>query len=115
MSPFWAFVLGVFEDFLSGGPPGVWALSYLAAYAFIDNQRDMLAGLSGLGALTGFAVAAAAACGSAYLIADIYYWRLQPITPVGAELAVTVIEYVFAVFLLSSVHHRFVGPLRSDI
>jgi len=31
MTPFWAFLLGLMEDFLSGGPPGVWAASYLAA------------------------------------------------------------------------------------
>ena len=58
MTPFWVFLLGVLEDFLSGGPPGVWAASFLAAYFLIDRQRDMLAGLSGLGAIIGFAVSA---------------------------------------------------------
>jgi len=114
MSPFWAFALGLLEDFLSGGPPGVWAASYLAAYAFVDNQRDMLAGLSGIGALIGFAVAALTACGSAYFIVDIYHWQIQPLAPVLAELAITVLEYVFAVFVLGSIHRRLVGPLRSD-
>jgi rod shape-determining protein MreD len=114
MTPFWAFALGLLEDFLSGGPPGVWAASYLAAYAFVDNQRDMLAGLSGVGALVGFGVAALTACASAYLIVDIYHWQVQPIAPVMAELAVTVIEYVAAVFVLGAIHRRLVGPLRSD-
>ena len=114
MSPFWAFVLGLLEDFLSGGPPGVWAASYVAAYAFIDNQRDMLAGLSGAGALAGFAVAALVACASAWLVVDLYYWQLQPLAPVLGELAVTVAFYVFFVVLLVSIHHRLVGPLRSD-
>jgi hypothetical protein len=31
-----------------------------------------------------------------------------------AELAMTVFVYVFAVFVLSGIHHRVVGPLRSD-
>jgi len=114
MSPFWAFALGLLEDFLSGGPPGVWAASYVAAYAFIDNQRDMLAGLSGVGAITGFAFAALVACASAWLIVGVYFWQFQPIAPVMGELAVTVIFYVFAVFLLVRIHHRLVGPLRSD-
>ncbi len=56
MSPFWIFVLGVLQDLFSGGPPGVWAASFLATYALIDNQRDVLAGLSGVGAIIGFAV-----------------------------------------------------------
>ncbi len=114
MSPFWAFMLGLLEDFLSGGPPGVWAASYVAAYAFLDNQRDMLAGLSGIGALTGFALSALVACASAYLIVMLYHWRLEPIAPVMAELVTTVLFYVFAVFLLGGIHRRLVGPLRSD-
>ncbi|MEJ0026798.1 MAG: hypothetical protein WDN01_12290 [Rhizomicrobium sp.] len=114
MTPFWAFMLGLLEDFLSGGPPGVWAASYLAAYAFVDNQRDMLAGLSGVGALVGFGVAALTACASAYVIVDIYHWRLQPLAPSMAELAITVIEYTAAVFVLGAIHRRVVGPLRSE-
>ena len=115
MTPFWAFTLGVLEDLLSGGPPGVWAASFLAAYFLIDRQRDMLAGLSGIGAITGFAVAALVACTSAYLIVGAYYWQLPPLAPVMAELAMTVLVYIFAVFVLGGIHRRLVGPLRSDI
>lgn len=114
MSPFWIFVLGVLQDLFSGGPPGVWAASFLAVYALIDNQRDMLAGLSGIGAIIGFAVSALLACACAYFIVAIYYWHLPPLAPVMAELAMTVFVYVFAVFVLGSIHHRLVGPLRSD-
>jgi rod shape-determining protein MreD len=114
MTPFWAFMLGLLEDFLSGGPPGVWAASYVAAYAFIDNQRDTLAGLSGLGALLGFGLAALSACASAYVIVDIYNWHWQPLAPVLGELAMTVFFYMFAVFFLGGIHRRVVGPLRSD-
>ncbi|MEJ0042519.1 MAG: hypothetical protein WDM81_10010 [Rhizomicrobium sp.] len=114
MTPFWVFVLGVLEDLFSGGPPGFWAASFLVAYALIDSQRDMLAGLSGVGAIMGFAFAALAACGSAYLIGAIYYWHLPPLAPMMAELAMTVLVYCFAVFLLGAIHRRLVGPLRSD-
>jgi rod shape-determining protein MreD len=114
MTPFWAFVLGVLEDLLSGGPPGVWAASFLAAYFLIDRQRDMLAGLSGVTAIIAFAVAALTACGSAYFIVCVYEWHILPLAPMMAELAVTVIFYVFAVFLLGGIHRRLVGPLRSD-
>ncbi len=114
MTPFWVFVLGVLEDLLSGGPPGVWAASFLAAYFLIDRQRDMLAGLSGITAIIGFAVSALAACASAYVIVSVYDWQILPLAPVMAELAMTVIAYVFVVFVLGGIHRRFVGPLRSD-
>ena len=114
MTPFWVFMLGVLEDFLSGGPPGVWAASFLAAYFLIDRQRDMLASLSGAGAIVGFAIAALAACGTAYGIVCVYDWQILPLAPVMAELAITVFVYVFAVFVLGGIHRRLVGPLRSD-
>lgn len=114
MTPFWVFVLGVLEDFLSGGPPGVWAASFLAGYFLIDRQRDMLAGLSGIGAIGGFAVAALATCATAYGIVCVYDWQILPFAPVMAELAVTVFVYIFAVALFGVIHRRFVGPYRSD-
>ncbi len=114
MTPFWAFALGVLEDFLSGGPPGVWAASFLAAYFIVDRQRDMLAGLSGIGAIIGFAIAALVASGSAYVIVSLYNWTLLPLAPVMGELAMTVLVYVFAIVVLGGIHRRLVGPLRSD-
>jgi rod shape-determining protein MreD len=114
MSPFWIFVLGVLQDLFSGGPPGVWAASFLATYALIDSQRDALASLSGVSAIVGFAISALLACGCAYFVVTIYYWHFPPLAPVMAELAMTVFVYVFAVFVLGGIHHRFVGPLRSD-
>lgn len=114
MTPFWAFALGVFQDFLSGGPPGVWAASFLAAYFLIDRQRDMLAGLSGIGAIAGFAVAALSACVSAYIIVAFYYWHLPPVAPLLVELVMTVLFYIPAVFVIGVIHRRVVGPYRSD-
>ena len=114
MSPGWAFLIGLTEDILSGGPPGVWAASYVATYAVIDRQRDAFAGLSGLGAILGFATAALVACGSAYIVMDFYHWRLLPIAPVVSEFAMTAVCYVPAVYLLGAAHRHLVGPLRSD-
>jgi rod shape-determining protein MreD len=114
MPPFWAFAIGVLEDLLSGGPPGVWALAFVTTYALVDRQRDMFAGLSGFGALMGFATAAAFACAAAYLTVAAYYWRIPPLAPVMGELAMSVIFYLPAVVVLGFVHRRFVGPMRSD-
>jgi rod shape-determining protein MreD len=114
MTPFWAFVLGILEDLLSGGPAGVWAAAFLAAYFLIDRQRDMLAGLSGIGAVAGFAVASSTACLTAYAIVALYYWHLPPAMPMLLQLAMTVLFYIPVAVMLGSVHRRLVGPYRSD-
>src|ERR1041385_5348572 len=43
------FIVGLAEDLLSGGPPGVWTASFVVSYAFVDRQREAFAGLTGLG------------------------------------------------------------------
>ena len=58
MTPAAAFAIGLLQDMLSGGPPGVWTLSFVVTYAVIERQRDAFAGLSGLAAVLGFATAA---------------------------------------------------------
>ncbi len=114
MPPFWALVIGMLEDLLSGGPPGVWAVAFVATYALLDQQRDMFAGLSGFGAMMGFATAAAFSCATAYLVVAVYYWRIPPLAPVMGELAMSVIFYLPVILFLGFVHRRFVGPMRSD-
>jgi len=114
MSPGWAFVIGVIHDMLSGGPPGIWAASFVATYAVIDRQRDAFAGLSGWGAILGFATAALVACTAQYLIYSLYWWRLMPVSGSIKEFAVTSLLYIPVAFLLAFIHHRFVGPLRSE-
>jgi rod shape-determining protein MreD len=114
MSPVWAFVIGVLQDLMSGGPPGIWAASFIAMYALLDRQRDVFAGLSGWGAVLGFATAALTVCSTAYVILAVYDWGLRPLAPFAMQFAVTVIFYVPAAFVLGFVHRRLVGPLRSD-
>jgi len=114
MPPFWAFAAGVLEDMLSGGPAGVWTVSFIVTYALIDRQRDAFAGLSGFGAILGFATAASLACASAYAVVALYHWHLPPFAPVMGELAMSIVFYVPALVFLGFVHRRLVGPLRSD-
>src|SRR6185437_2699464 len=54
MTPAAAFAIGVLQDVMSGGPPGIWTLSFVIDYAVIQRQRDAFAGLSGLAAVLGF-------------------------------------------------------------
>ena len=114
MTPAAAFAIGMLEDIMSGAPPGVWTLSFVLAYALVSRQRESFAGLAGLGAVLGFAATALATIAAAYAVVSVYYWQLPPLGPVVAQLAMTVAFYIPATFIVSAIHHRVVGPLRSD-
>jgi rod shape-determining protein MreD len=114
MTPAATFAIGLLQDVMAGGPPGVWTLSFVVAYAIIQRQRDAFAGLSGVAAVLGFAAAALVVCATAYLTTTLYYWHAIPLGPVVAELAVTVLFYVPGAFVVGALHRRLVGPLRSD-
>jgi rod shape-determining protein MreD len=51
-----AFGVGLFQDIVSGGPLGVWALAYLVAFAVVAPQREALAGQSAGAVWIGFAL-----------------------------------------------------------
>jgi len=114
MTPGWALLIGVAHDVVSGEPPGIWAASFVAIYAVIDRQRDAFAGLSGFGAILGFATATLAACSAHYLIFSLYRWQFMPVTGSIKEFAVTSLLYIPVVVVLAYVHRHFVGPLRSE-
>ena len=119
MTPAVAFSIGLAEDVLSGGPPGVWTLAFVLTYALVARQRDSFAGLSGLVAVVGFAAAAAFACAIAYIavagLAFLSGMRLPPVTPILGELAMTVIFYAPATLVVGWLHHRLVGASRGDV
>lgn len=114
MTPAATFFIGLAEDILSGGPPGVWTLAFVLTYALIGRQRDSFAGLSGWGAVLGFAAATAFCCATAYITTAIYFWHWPQLAPILAELAMTVLFYVPGVYVVGGLHRRLVGPLRTD-
>jgi rod shape-determining protein MreD len=112
MPPFAVLLVGLMEDLLSGGPPGLWAAGFLAAYALTDRQRETFAGLAGAGALLGFAGAMLLAGATAYVLASIIYVRLPPLAPLLLESVSTVVFYPLVAFSMGWVHRRIVGPMR---
>jgi len=114
MPPFAVFIIGVLQDLLGGGAAGVWTLSFVAAYAIVDRERDSFAGLAGIGAILGFGAAMLSAGAAAYFITAIYYWRMPPVAPIVVEIAVSVIFYIPVALMLGVIHRRLVGPLRGD-
>lgn len=115
MTPTASFAIGLAEDVLSGGPPGIWTLSFVLTYALVARQRDNFASLSGLAAVLGFASAAAFCCGVAWATIGILDWHLAPLSPIVGALVMTVLLYTPIALLVGWLHRRLVGPLRSDI
>ena len=115
MTPATTFAIGIVEDVLSGGAPGLWTLSFVLTYAAVARSRDSFAGLSGLGAVLGFSVAALVACTCAYAITALSFWRLPLPGPIVSELAMTVLFYVPTALVVGWLHHRLVGASRGDI
>jgi rod shape-determining protein MreD len=114
MPPWVALVLGILEDMLSGGQPGVWTAAFVASYALVDQQRESFAGLAGFGAIIGFAAAMFAASATAYVVNDFLYWRVLPVSTLIEQFAITILFYIPGAALLNLIHRRLVGPLRSD-
>jgi rod shape-determining protein MreD len=116
LMPVWAaFLVGVAEDLLCGGPPGIWGAAFVACYAFVDRERDALAGLAGYGAILGFAAAMLVTGGTAYALVALYFVKLPPVAPLIAGFAVNIFWYIPALWLMNAVQRRVIGPLRSDI
>jgi rod shape-determining protein MreD len=112
MPPVVVLLIGFFEDLASGGPPGLWAAGFLAAYALTDRQRETFAGLSGAGALVGFAGAMLLAGATAYGLASVVYLRFAPLPPLLLESVSTVVFYPLIALSMGWVHRRIVGPMR---
>jgi len=113
MTPAAAFAIGILQDILAGSPPGIWTLSFVLTYVLIDRQREGFAGLSGLGAVLGFAAATLVTCTVAYLVMALLY-HAPPLGPMLGELVVTVLFFIPGAFVVGAIHHRLVGAQRHD-
>ena len=107
--PVLVLVIGLFEDLLSGGQPGLWAVGYLVAYAITDRQRDTFAGLAGWGVMIGFSIVMFCTAALVYSAGSLIYWRLAPLQPLLIQAIVTVILYPLMAVILGLIHRRFVG------
>ena len=120
MTPAVALLIGMAEDVLSGGPPGIWTLAFVLTYALVARQRDSFAGLGGLAAVLGFAAAAAFACAVSYFVVAGFAFltpgaRLPPVPPILGELAMTVLFYAPSALAVKWLHHKLVGASRGDV
>jgi len=113
MPPLAVLAIGSLEDLLSGGPPGLWAAGFLAAYVLTDRQRETFAGLTGLGAVVAFAGVMLLAGSTAYGLACVVSMRWAPLPPLLLECVTTVAFYPLVVRPMGWVQRKFVGSLRN--
>jgi rod shape-determining protein MreD len=112
MPPYVVLFVGLLEDLLSGGPAGIWATGFMAAYALVDRQRENLAGLAGIAAVLGFAVAMAVAAMATFVLTWIMYMRQPPLAPLLLASVFTALFYPPIAVMLGWLHRRAVGAVR---
>lgn len=93
MPPVAVLIIGLAEDLLSGGPPGLWAAGFLAAYMLIARERKAFLELNGAGNFVAFAGIVLLSAATAYLLASALYLRLLPVAPLLLQCMVTVILF----------------------
>ncbi len=100
--PRWlAFLMGLGQDVLSGGPIGLWALVYVCVYEGVYANRVFFTGRAAYSSLIGFAFAAAAAGALAWIVVSLYHWQLMTPMPVIGQTAVTIVLYPVLARILS--------------
>lgn len=102
--PRWlAFVMGLMQDILLGGPLGLWTMVYVMIYEGVYGNRLFFIGRAAYSSFFGFLAAAGGAGVIAWAIACVYFW--QPVTPlplIGQTIA-TVLAYPVVAWLLSRI------------
>lgn len=93
MPPLAVLGIGIAEDLLSGGPPGLWATGFLAAFTLVDRQRKNFVELRGAGIVVAFSAAMLLAAATAYVLASAIYLRFVPLPPLLLECVLTILLY----------------------
>lgn len=102
MPPAAVFGVGLFQDVLSGGPIGLWALTLLLVQYFSLSQRKFLVGQTFVLGWIGFASIVTGAACLAWISASIYYDVFLSPVPVFVQAALTILVYpVIALMLIS--------------
>ena len=104
MTPISVFVIGLFQDLLTGSPAGLWAMVYLFAYGVTAALRVLFVGRSASTAWPGFLVVAGAVAIAIWALASLFYAQPIPPMPVAGQLMFTaalypVMAWVFMLFL----------------
>lgn len=98
LPPYAIFVIGLFYDLLSFGPIGLWAVTFLVTYGFVQSQRMVLLGRPFVMVWFGFVITAAMAGSLAWGMACLYNGTWISAWPVVKQILATIL--VFPVFVM---------------
>jgi len=103
------FVVGLVQDLLTGGPLGVWALSYLAALYAVRDQREFFLGRDRAMMWLGAALASTVSGLTLWAMSSILSAQFAPPGPVAYQMAITALLYPLAALAFGAIERRLPG------
>lgn len=100
------FVIGLLQDFLSGGPLGLWPAAYLCVQYVVLTQRAYFVGREIQVLWVGFAVAAFMASVMVFLVTSLLNGRVLSPLPLLWIMSATVLVYPAFAALFGVAHQR---------
>ena len=100
------FLIGLLQDFLSGGPLGLWPAVYLCVQYVVLTQRAYFAGREIQVLWVGFGVAAAMASVMIWLVTSLLNGRVLSVGPLLWIMSATVLVYPVFAALFRAAHMR---------
>ncbi len=88
-----AFALGLFQDILSGGPPGLYAFGFLVLHAVLSSQRGFFLGRIFAMEWLGFALVAPAAFLTIWFLGSVYVGAIVQPGAVAVQAGLTIAMY----------------------
>lgn len=100
------FAIGLLQDFMTGGPLGLWPAVYLFTQHVVLSQRSYFLGREQRVVWLGFAFAAAAASIILWLVMSLLAGVLLPIRGLAIQMAATALVYPVFSSAFSHLHRR---------
>ncbi len=100
------FAIGLLQDFLTGGPLGLWAAVYLGVQYIVLSQRSYFIGRELSVVWVGFAFAAAGASLILWLVMSLMSGELLPLWGLMFQMFITVAAYPVFSIAFSHLHRR---------
>ncbi|MEZ5895602.1 MAG: hypothetical protein R3C40_09625 [Parvularculaceae bacterium] len=106
LPPASVFSIGLLQDFLTGGPLGLWPAAYLALQYVAVSQRAYFYGREQRVVWLGFGVAAAGVSLMMWLVMSLMSGVLLPIWRLAAQMAATAAVYPILAIAFANLHRR---------
>ena len=100
------FAIGLLQDFLTGGPLGLWPAVYLFTQYVVLSQRSYFAGREMKVVWAGFGFAAAVAAVIVWLVMSMMSGDALPIARLAYQSAITIVAYPLFATIFGRLHRR---------